>query len=259
MTAPAGPESVTLDDLERQVAPTPPNLAEIKLDGEDIPAEYKGKSVVELMQTAAALAEALKTSERARTQADQMATLAARTAPPAPETSREEPPLTREQLAELYQTDPLKAIELMQAQAIRAAAGNIEARLGSLAQSTTAAAESQARAKYAPEFEALGPEISAMIQQIPNASQVLTSSDAWDRLISLVRGSPGNFEKIIQHRAGKTLETARAAQSLDAGPSITSAVRAPSATITGTLDSTQKEIAGKLGLTEAEYLQWSKV
>jgi len=259
MTTPAGPESVTLDDLELKTAPAPPNLAEIKLDGEDVPDEYKGKSVVDLMKQAAALADALKTSERARTQADQMATLAARTAPQAPETPKEEPPLTREQLAELHQTDPLKAIEYMQAQAIKAAASNFEARLGSLAQSSAASAEAQARVKYADEFQVLGPEISAMIQQIPNAAQVLTSAEAWDRVIGLVRGTSGNFEKIIQHRTGKSLDTARAAQVAEAGPSITSAVRAPAATPAGSLDATQKEIAQKLGITEAEYLQWSKV
>lgn len=258
MTAPAGPESVTLDDLQPQ-APIPPDLTTIKVDGDDVPAEFKGKSVAELMQQATAYAEALKTSERARTTADQMAALAARTAPPVPEPPKEEPPLTDEQLAELHTTDPIKAIKYMQSLAINAAARNYDARLTSLAQSTTAGAEAQARTKYAAEFEALGPEISAMVQQIPNAAQVLTSSEAWERLISLVRGTPGNFEKIIQHRAGKTLEAARAGQVADAGISMTSAVRAPAPVGGGQLDATQKEIAGKLGLTEAEYLHWSKV
>jgi len=263
MSAPVQPESVTLDDLEHQSAPTPPDLTQIKVDGEGIPDDLKGKSVNDLIKYAASMADALKTSERARAQADQMATLAARTAPPPPEPPKEEPMLTREQLAELYEKDPLQAIEVMQKQASHELMKNIDARAGSLTASVAAQAEAEARRKYSAEFEVLGPESSEMIRQIPNAKQVLTSAEAFDNLIAIVRGKEGSFQKMAQHYATKagapTLETARAAQAADAGISMNSQVRAPAPQSTAQLDATSLEIARNLGLTPEEYVKWSKV
>lgn len=266
MTAPAMPmpESVTIDEIEsRQALPTAQKLSEIKLDGDDVPDDLKGKSVTELIAQANALQEALKVSERARTSSEQMAALATRSTPTPVAAAVPEPVLTDEQLAEIYQNEPIKAIKLMQDQAARALLTNIDSRLGTLYNSTAAQAESSARTKFAAEFEVLGPEISQMIAQIPNSKSVLTTPEAWENLISIVRGKPGAFEKISQHYAAKagapTLETARRAQSEDAGVVLTSAVRAPSPTAPTTLDATQKEIAQKLGLTEKEYQDWSKV
>lgn len=263
MAAPLMPESVTLDDLEKAAAPQPPKLEEIKLDGEGVPDDLKGKSVTELVKMAQGLSEALKTSERARLQSDQMAALATRQAPSPPPAPKEEPPLTDEQLAEMYQNDPIKAIRTMNEQAIRTAAKNLESRLGSLSASAASSAERDARAKFPAEFEVLGAEIQKMKDSIPNADQVLSTPDAWERLVSLVRGGPGAFEKIAGHymtKGGfKTIETARSEQAADAGLSLNSSVRAPASSNSRELDATQKEIARNLGITDAEYLEWSKV
>lgn len=244
-------------------APTPQKLSDIKLDGEGVPDDLKGKTVAELVAQANGLREALLVSERARTQSDQIATLASRPVAAPVEAPRVEPEMTDEQLAELHQTDPLKAIRYLRDQGIREASKNLESRIGSLFTSTAAAAEAQARAKYVAEYAVLGPEISAMVAQIPNASSVLTTPEAFDNLIAIVRGRPGNFEKITKHYAavagGPTIETARAAQVADAGVTLASSVRTPVGASVAALDPVQKEIAQKLGLTEAEYVNWSKV
>lgn len=266
MSSPAMPEQMTIDDFEKaQATPEPPKLDQIKLDGDGVPDDLKGKSVAEIVQMTKALAESLKLSERSRTQAEQMAAMATRSAPApvAAPAAPAEPELTDEQLAELHSTDPLRAIRYMQQQAINAASKNLEARIGNLFTSSAAVAETTAREKFKAEFEVLGPEISAMAKQIPNAEQVLTTPEAWERLISLVRGTPGNFEKVQQYyvskATGRTLESARQQQQEDAGVSMVSSVRAPGPSIGVELDPIQKEIAGKLGLSEADYIKWSKV
>lgn len=263
MSSPIQPESVTIDDIDRVSAPPPLDFKQIKMDGDDVPEDLRGKSVEELMQYSQRLSESLKMSERARLQSEQMTALATRSAPPPVEAPPEPPELTDEQLAELHQSDPIKAIKLMQQQAIRVAASNYDSRLGSLAQSATAAAETEARRRYSDEFEVLGSEISTMVQQLPNAREVLTTPEAWERLISLVRGSPGNFERIIQRRAAKsgapTLETARKAQAEDAGVSMASAVRTPNPRSVAQLDDTAREIAKNLGISPEEYVRWSQV
>lgn len=264
MSGPAMPESVTIEEMEQSLAaPTPQKLSDIKLDGEGVPDELKGKSVAELVAQANGLREALLVSERARTQSDQMAALASRPVAAPVEQPKHEPELTDEQLAELHSTDPLKAIRYLRDQGIREASKNLESRMGSLFTSTAAGAEREARTKYKAEYEVLGSEISAMVAQIPNASSVLTTPEAFDNLIAIVRGRPGNFEKMTQHYAVKagapTLDTARATQVADAGVTLASSMRTPIAASVGALDATQLEIANKLGLTPQEYLNWSKV
>jgi len=135
-----GPTSVSLDEMEQQAnQPTPPKLDEIKVDGTDIPEDLRGKSVADVIKLAGNLANALKLSENARTNAETMARMASQqpSAPPAPVAAPEPKELSREEISELYATDPIKAIEVMQNQAISKVAKQYEVRLEPLFSGTS--------------------------------------------------------------------------------------------------------------------------
>jgi len=264
MASPIGPESVTLDEFEQQAAPTPPKLADVKFDGEEVPEEYRGKTAAELMTQAKALAESLKLSENARKQAEMNANLAIQRPQQAlPEPPKEEPELTDEQLNEIHQTDPLKAIRLMNAQAIRVAEKNLEARLGPMFQGTTAAVESAARQKYATEFELFGDQITKIASELPNGRAVLSNPAAWDDLVAIVKGRSGNWERFVEReiekRAGNGLKNAQDRAREAVPTSLAPATRAPVVGSAPQLDALQLEIAEKLGMTPADYVKWSKV
>jgi hypothetical protein len=264
------PESVTLDDMEAQsasdaAAATRLDLTKVMLDGDGVPEEFRGKSAAELASMAKGLSDSLRMSESARKQAETNASLALQRPPvPVAEPVRE-PEMNDEQLAEIYQNDPLKAIKIMQERSIREAEKNLEARLGPLFSGSAASAEAQARAKYAAEFELFGDQISQIVGSLPNAKTAMANPQSWDDLVSFVRGKPGNFDRLVEHKVGKSAAdrkaAAQAAQAADAGLSMASSVRAPSsaAAVTGQLDDLQREIAGKLNMTEAEYIKWSNV
>ena len=143
MTAPATNHSEsTIEDmeagLEAQKAASKPT--DLKLDGEGIPDEFKGKTVADLIAMQDQLKRSLILSEQARASA----IAPAPQAPPAPVV--EEPKeLTDEELTELHSQDPVKAIRIMQEQAVRIAQRNLEARVGPLMSGTTSAVETAAR------------------------------------------------------------------------------------------------------------------
>jgi hypothetical protein len=231
MAAPVQPmnNSVSLDEIEQQMAPPAiqPDVATLKLDGQGIPEQYQGKTVAELIQMQEQLAQSLKLSEHGRILAQQAAQAPVAAAPAAP---AEPAPLTDEELAELHANEPVKAIRYMQDQAVRAATRNFEARIAPMMQGSSSSAENAARAAYPEEFAALGSEISAMIQTLPNKG-VLTDPAAWDQLIGYVRGQKGNFEKFIafkdSKKAGANLSAARQAQEAGAGMSFAPSYAAP--------------------------------
>lgn len=262
MSDPAGPVSITLDEMEAQQAAEaaaagqkPADLTAIKLEGDHVPAELRGKSIAEAIQQYGSVAAALKISEQART--------AAPAAPPAAPVVEEPKDLTNEELAALHAEDPLRAMQVMQEQADRRAQKNLDIRLAPIAAGAAAQVEQAARTKYADEFALFGDQISQLAAQIPNAKQVLTNPAAWDDLISLIRGRPGNFDKIIEHKSsGRQLITQRQAQEQQqesVGFTESSNVRGRRELSIGTLDPIQKEIAAKMNMSEAEYVQWSKV
>lgn len=270
MGASLQPESVGLDELEARVASdaaaaSRPDLNKIVLEGDSVPEEFRGKTAMELAGMAKALGESLRLSESARRQAETNAQLALNTPQKsvAPVPVRE-PELSDDQLAELHQQDPIKAIRYMQAQAKVEAERNMDARLTPLLSGASGSAEAQARAKYATEFELFGDQISKAVSSLPNASSVMTTPQAWDDMVAYVRGKSENFDKLVEHKAGLAAKgkrtVAQAAQIDDAGISMTSSVRAAAAAAdAGDLDDLEKEIATKLGMSFADYKTWKRV
>lgn len=263
---PLGPTSVSLDEMEAQnSAPVAPKLDEIKLDGDAIPEEFRGKSVADLVKLAAGFGSALKLSERARENAETMARMAssAAPAPAAPAAPAAEPEPTDEQIAELYEKDPIKAINILNERAIKRASLHLEQRLAPLYSGTAGAVEQQMREKYKDEFAALGNEIEELIPQVGGRER-LTTPKAWEDLIAYVRGQPKNFDKLVEARMAAarttTVESARNGQELEMGFQAAPTRRAPVADRgSGQMDPVKKQIAEELGMTVDEYIRWEKV
>jgi hypothetical protein len=226
-------------------------------DDESIPEDLRGKSVKDVIEALKGREQALKLSEAARLQATSTPM------PVAPAPVVEEPEKTDEEIAQIYEENPLQAMELMSARSVRRAERNLETRLGPLMNGTAASVEQQARTKYVDEFALFGEEIIRVAGSIPNAKAVLSSPAAWDELVALVRGRAGNFDKLYEHKVAKaggvTRETVQQDQVAGVGFSDNSGGRGRAPTSVAGLDPIQKEIAEKMGLTPAEYVKWSKV
>lgn len=262
MTGPGVPESMSLDEMQ-DMTPQKTNLGDMKLDGDDVPEHLRGKSAADLIKLAESAQEAVKLSENARLQAEARAAAAGVQQPATLPEPKPEPELTEEELAELHQQDPLKAIRYIQTQAQRAAERNFEARLGSVVAGTASQVENAARAKYKDEFELFGDQITSVAKTIPNAQQVLMNPSAWDDLISLIRGRSGNIERLIERKSAQpAAPSRRAAADMEAqsmGFSDTGQTGRRPASNPSQLDSIQLEIAEKLNMTPAEYVHWSNV
>lgn len=257
MTAPVKTDQ-TFDEMEASLAPAPekPKLTEIKLEGDDVPEDLRGKSVDELVKLAKGLGESLKLSEHARLSAAAAAP-APVAAPPAPPEPKE---MTDEELAELHATDPIKAMRVMQDQAVRIAQRNLEARVSPLITGTSSAVETSARVRYPQEFEVLGSEISSIIQSLPN-KQILSDPAAWDQIVAHARGL--HYEKFEAFRAARkgatALATARTAQAESVGATFAPVESSLAGRTPVVIDDYTKEIARNLGMTIEEYTKWSKV
>lgn len=263
MADPTGGSATTMEEIEaRAAAPAAPKLDEIKLDGEDIPAELRGKSVTEAVAFAKALAAGLKTSEAARMQAETNAQLAiGRTAePPKVEEVKE---LSIEEIREKHGDDQLGALAEMQAQSERRLQRNLDQRMAPMFSSTAATVENDARSRYKEEFTLFGDQISAFVAKLPNAKQNLSTPQAWDDLVAYIRGQPGNVERIVEARirgkSAPTLASAQAEQVETIGFSETSGKRSAIPKTVEQLDPTQLEIARGLDMTPADYIKWSQM
>lgn len=269
MTAPGAPTSLTLEEIEAQEAAATaagqkPDLTKIVLEG-DVPEHLKGKSVKELLDYANGLGTSLKTSEEARRAAEaRAAAVPAAPAAAAAPVVEEPKELTDEEFAELFRTDPLTAVKKMNEQATRRVEKNLDLRIGTLVKGGASSAEQAARAKYPEEFTLFGDEITKMVANLPNKDP-LSRPEAWDDMISYIRGKPGNFDKLFEHRNSKGREAAAAAaqqeQEAQSGVTMTSMTVAPAGgkPNKNSLDDTEKEIARNLGMTEADYIKWRNV
>jgi len=262
----AGASSITLEDIESsQNEPKPVDLT-TKLDGDEVPEELRGKTMAEVIALQSGMKEALLTSEDARKNAETMAATAAAAASqppaPAPTAPEPEPMLTDEEIAEIHQEDPIRAIKLMNEQAIRLAEKNLESRLAPMFAGTAASVEQAARVRYKEDFEVIGPEIEQFIQTLPN-KQVLANPQGWDDLIALVRGK--NLDKIIQAKASAVSSNAQAqAQAEQQDLTGFTTVSNPTKVQTlphsaDKLDAVQLDICSKLGMSPEDYITWSKV
>jgi len=212
-------QSVSLEEMESEAKPEVKG-GDTKAEGDDIPEEYRGKSVKEIIAIANSARSGLQTATSAAEAARAAAELASQnrqSAPPPPEEVKE---LSREEIKALYDEDPLKAIEVIEEQAARRVSAHIESRLAPLTQGTMSAAENWARQEFGDEFELFEKDIKALVNNVPNKA-VFTTKEGWQDAVAYIRGKAGNFEKLIDHRREKEnnqdRETARTRERSAAG------------------------------------------
>lgn len=266
-----GPNAgITFDEIDAQLkeaerSALAPKLDEVKVDGEDVPESYRGKTIREILNQTKALEETLRLSESARQQALTMAQLAAQRGaePQKPKEPEPEPLVTAEEVAAAFQDDPAKGVQLMtkmNEQAIARAASSFAQRIDPLLAGTVGTVEAQARQKYPDEFALYADEIKTILDSLPNKN-AMSSGSSWDDLIAYVRGK--NPQKLFDHMMSKeTTRKATEAQEVQrnsAGMSMSSAHRSPAPAGGFVMDETTKEVCKVLGMSEADYAKWSKV
>lgn len=212
-----------------------------------------------------ALKEALRLSEDSRKRLETSLAVPPKVDEPLPEKR-----LTREELAELHQKDPLAAIEYMQAEAARTVELNLSKRLAPLVSGSASSLEDMMRTKYPEEFKLFGPEIADFVSKADRATFSVAKN--WEDLIAWTRGKAGNVEKIIQARMdnerAKATVDAQAAQVASAGAHVRNETRAQTPAGTGrAFDDTEKAIIKELAASgvldandpEADYRRWQAV
>lgn len=253
--------SMTMEEIEKSLEegkPSDGTKTDTKLEGDVIPESFRGKTIDEVLKDNQRLQDSLRlrdaeasTYRSALESRQQPASVA-----PAADAPAE---LTREQIAEIYAEDPLKAIEVMNDQAIRRAEQHLAVRLGSIEQGTISAAEAQARAKYPDEFELFGDDLIKFKNQMPNQG-IFATTKGWEDMISYIRGQDGNIDKLIAKRTGnlRTSNTAREQERSSAGFSRSPRRETPmNSSHQATKE--QEQVAEGLGMTIDEYLRWDKV
>lgn len=226
-----------------------------------VPDRFRGKSLSEIVAHAEATERALRISEEARV---------SRPAQPTPVEPAEKE-LTREELQELIQTEPLAAMEYITARERRNAEANIERRLSGLQHGTISQAENQARQAYALEFELFGDQITEFVNRMPDKT-AFTSVNGWKDVVSYVRGLDGNLDKYIERKtSGQSEEqqrtTAREDQVRKSGPTFTTRTAAPAPRGNGAsvqMDEVTRKIAQEFvdaGTFKSvdEYVKWSQM
>lgn len=252
--------SMTMEEIEQSLEAgktVEGPKGDTKLEGETVPEGFRGKTIDDVLKDNQRLQDSLRLRE-----AESVTyRTALETRQPAVQQQVVEAPkeLTREQIAEIFAEEPLKAIEIMNDQAIRRAEQHLAVRLGSIEQGTISAAEAQARAKYPDEFELFGDDLIKFKNQMPNQG-IFATTKGWEDMISYIRGQDGNIDKLIAKRTGNldTPKSAREREQANAGFSHSTQRRAP---IGSSREATQEQkmVAEGLGMTVDEYLKWDKV
>lgn len=255
---------MTFEEMEAQLkateTPAPPKPEDVKLpDIEGLPEHLRGKSAPEIAKYIEGLQSSLKLSEAQRLATEANARSSASAAPVEP-VDESNKPLTRDELKELYERDPIEAMLYMQQASAAALSSHIENRLKPLAESTVGQAEAEARRLFATEFELFGDEIKQIVSTVPNRA-ALGTTEGWRDLISYVRGRPGNFERYIDEHAKKTRTPSEARSAEIANVGFTPApIASPSGPSRITkLDSVQQEIARNLGMSDEDYIKWNNI
>lgn len=254
--------SVTLEDMEQaskeaEAPAAPVKASDVKLDFTDLPDGLKGKQLTDVLADLENTRKALKLSEDAR-----LALARSGERPPVAEEQQPVKRLSRDELKELMQEDPLAAYEYMQSTIVATLDDHLSNRFDPLVSGTIAAVERGAREKYKAEFELFGEQITEAKKRVD--PRILATDEGWDDVMAYIRGRPGNFEKIIEHRSKSNATAAREEQASNTGFSASrSSVReAPSSGGDFGLDDVQKEIARNLHpnlspeKAYAEYKKW---
>lgn len=271
MTAPG--ESVSIDDVELMsddVAPAakPFNPADVKLEGDNVPENLRGKSLADVIEQSARIAEALRISEDARL------ALARSTEPRTVVVERDRAPagpteLTEDQLNTLFQENPAAAAAYVTDRTERRMAAHFEQRFGSMASAGIGNARALAEKAYPLEFAIFKNDIDQIVGQMTDKS-ALGSVDGWGKLVSYVRGQDGNIDKFVEAKAGSRRDEARDRERESAGfvaaGNTARDPNPPKPVATSDLDDTQKRIARNM-FTDAKtddeayklYKKWSTV
>ena len=247
-TAAPGREDVMLEDIGRGLK-AQEDEAKRKADEAEAARKAAAEAKARADATAAlpvdpkvtALQEALRISEEARKRTEE--TL--RSIGTATQTKKEEKELTEEELNELYQKNPLQAISIMTAKAVKLSEENISRRLEPLIHGGATNAKILAQSKYPDEFALFPSEIAQLEEKYSGG---MSNPGAYDDLIAFIRGRPGNFEKLVEHITKKAdekkAEEARQREQSGAGSHTRSDLRPPPpANEDYKLDDTEKEIA----------------
>lgn len=246
------PTSMTIDEMENAIT---------QAKEPDPPAAPAAPAPAPVVQDDTPYKEALRISEEARQRAE-AALSAASNARSAPQNAQ---PISfsDEDLAKLVEEKgAVAALRAVQAQTLQLMNDHAENKLSTLHASGLLLAEQNARARFPVEFELFGDEIKQMVQSATDKS-VLNDVNNWDSMLSYIRGK--NVDKYIEHITKKKSEeaanAARAGQAALAGASISPASGGVDAGGDGFygLDTTQREIADKLGQSYKDYAFWNKV
>lgn len=263
MTVPLQGTSITLEEMENELKSDQPSSTpkDLKLEGDTIPEALRGRTLEELLAKQDQLTQALQISEAARLALQANERQAAPPPAPAPPPEPEYKPLTREQIQQVYEEDPLRAIEMMHNDALFRAEKHFEQRFGRIEGSVAQSQEVWARQQFPDEFKVLGKEIQELISRIPDKS-VFNTQQGWQEAIEYVRGR--NFDKFFEFKVnGKTPRTAadaRMEQDQDVGFTNRNTNRStPIPEVDGDLDPTTARIAEVLGLDQKEYKRWAKM
>lgn len=243
--------------------PTPQSLDDIRLDGDNVPELVRGKTASEAMRALDAMQTSLKASEEARRQAEQ----SYRQQGYQQQQQNQQGSYNREQMRELFEQDPVAAIEQMGGYLAQQLDTSLNTRLQPLTSGISSTAEAHARQQYAEDFELFGDQINQVVARLPDRS-VLANKQSWDDLVSYVRGQPGNFDRIVDQRMQKQRETeavaAREREQVTSGYAGRPRPSGQSADAGGgELDAVQKKMAQEFigaGVfkNEQEYKKWMK-
>ena len=170
--------SMTFEEAEvitnAEPAPEPPQLGEIKFEGEAVPEALRGKTAADLVSMVQKTQEALSISEKARLEAQQQAQATPAPPPPPEPQAQESQELTEEQLLELRE-DPVKYTDYQLKRAVELISQNMDQRLRGLSESTSVAAEQSARERFSLEFELFGDQIDQTVKNLPDRSAMSQS------------------------------------------------------------------------------------
>lgn len=267
---------VEMADIERDLAgqtddgspaATPQELFNQRLEGEHVPEHLRGKSIADVLNQVNALGEALKISEKARSEiarfADRPVASTPTYVPPAPA----EKELTEDDINEMFKENPAKAINLLWNRGSAQMAAHIDGRIAPLTNAAASSAELNARAKYALEFELFGDQIAAMYNSMPDKG-VFTKAEGWRDMVHFIRGNDENLEKYVTEKAARangqatpSLREARASASANVGfsPTRTQRESVGAASVSSNDDPIKREIADRLGMDMKDYLKWERL
>jgi len=262
-TGSGGSELYTFDDMEKHYAtPTPTDLSQVKLDGDEVPETLRGKSVKDLLELNNRQQEALRISEEARLalKNSQEALESSRSPAPAPvqpPAPQAEPELTDEQLDELFQNSPRKYHEYMADRAEKRVLSRVQGLISPVVGNTTDMAIRDAERRFPDEFAAFGKEIRNWISGLPDKT-VLGAPGAMDEAMDYLRGK--HWKKFQEHQNSKQdggLEAARRQLAEETPTDLNRGTPKPQngSRKTGPvqLDQTMKDIADALGISHEDY------